>query len=1387
MFALSRPCFPSSAFLVPSRIVSRLSNLPVAIAVALTLAICAPQAWAAPQATATSLAITSAGSPVSTVPPKTVVTLTATVSSGSTPVTPGTVNFCDATALSCTDIHLIGTAQLTGAGVATVRFRPATGTRSYKAVFVGTNTYAASSSAAASLAIPGTTTTTLSVGGNPGSYSLTGSVVASGAFPPPSQLSFQDVTNGNYVLGTQPLSRGNYTFGLTNTATVSVGGSSGFSASLAATGDLNLDGIPDLAVPNGNGGVKVLLGNGDGTFTAAATAPAGSYPFSAAIGDFNSDGKPDIAVVNQNGNNITILLGNGDGTFTAVPSSPSTGSKPWGIVTGDFNHDGNLDLAVTNSTGNTITILLGNGDGTFTPTASVATFNSPLAIVTADFNGDGNLDLAIASSYANAGCFNTFLGNGDGTFTLAPNVAMPPVLLPSSCLSLAAVDADRDGKVDILVADFNNRVVDTFLGGGNGTFAFSSSSLPGTNNLPVSLSVGDFNGDGIPDFVTVSSQNNALEVGLGTGNGSFTMNFPSSSASGTNANSAVAADFNGDGVWDVAVENGSTTLTAFTSSLSQTFQATLGNISPAGTSGTHQIQAVYPGDAAYSASTSNSVSLQVANVVTSLPVTASPAGGSYYGQQVVLTATLTPYTAQGHTTDGETVTFYANNTPIGTATLTSGVASLNVTSLPAGTDVLQATYGGDTIFAGGSHLGIFYKVVYATAVTLTASPTTSTYGQPVTLQATLSPAAMSPRTTDGEYAVDFYDGTTRLDRATLSSGVATLALRNPLSASTHSLTAVYLGDLYFASATSSAVPITVSQVTSTLTWAPASPMVYSGRQIGVALFNASSSVSGTIAYTATPTSGSPFAIQTYTIFAAGNYTLTAALTPFDKTDYTTASISVPFTVTPAPLVVVPQTVSRAYGTANPALSGSVTGALNSDTFAVAVSTAATITSPTGTYPITYTVPGSNLANYAVTPATGTLTISPATPSITWNAPTGITYGSALSTAQLNATASVPGSLVYTPALGAILPAGTQTLSVSFAPTDSTDYAAPPVTTALLNVNKAPLAITATSAARVFGAANPAFTGTVNGAVNGDTFAESFATAATPASIVGSYPIVPSVAGANLANYALTPANGALTISQAGTSTTFALSNSNLTLTSTVASLTSGTPTGSVGFYEGQTIVGTGTLANGTASYTATTFPAGNVVVSAQYSGDANFTQSASPPILVLSMTPAQTTLSVSASGSASDAITLAAASGFTGTLQLSCTGLPQNAICSFQPASVTFTGASNSTSATLSVQTGASASAIPPSLFRSNPRLAALAGIFWLPSLLLAGFAQRARKLHPRTHMLLLAILFGGLCTLVTACGSSAPTTPAGTSTIQVVATGPSGFTQTTSVTLTVQ
>jgi hypothetical protein len=162
----------------------------------------------ASSATAITLSITSVGNAVSSVAGGPVVTLTATVQAGATTLTLGLVNFCDAAAASCMDIHSVGTAQLTGAGSAELRFRPGPGSHSYKAVFLGTMANAPSASAAAGLTVsprpPGLQTTfaVASVAGPDATniYALTASVGTKGAISPSGTVSFLDTNNANSLL-----------------------------------------------------------------------------------------------------------------------------------------------------------------------------------------------------------------------------------------------------------------------------------------------------------------------------------------------------------------------------------------------------------------------------------------------------------------------------------------------------------------------------------------------------------------------------------------------------------------------------------------------------------------------------------------------------------------------------------------------------------------------------------------------------------------------------------------------------------------------------------------------------------------------------------------------------------------------------------------------------------------------------------------------------------------------------------------------------------------------------------------------------------------------------------------------------------------------------------
>jgi hypothetical protein len=157
------------------------------------------------------------------------------------------------------------------------------------------------------------------------------------------------------------------------------------------------------------GTVSVLLGNGDGTFQPEMSFFAGMFPLSVAVADFNGDGKPDIAVALPCGTDLTcisnggvgILLGNGDGTFQPVVNYASTGPDTARLTVGDFNGDGHPDVVATNSQVSDITVFMANRDGTLQPGVDYVTNTVPIWIAVADFNSDHALDLGVANEIGN--------------------------------------------------------------------------------------------------------------------------------------------------------------------------------------------------------------------------------------------------------------------------------------------------------------------------------------------------------------------------------------------------------------------------------------------------------------------------------------------------------------------------------------------------------------------------------------------------------------------------------------------------------------------------------------------------------------------------------------------------------------------------------------------------------------------------------------------------------------------------------------------------------------------------------------------------------------------------------------------------------------------------
>jgi hypothetical protein len=564
-------------------------------------------------ATRTTLSVTSGGIAVSTVAHGTVVTLTATDTAGSIPVTAGTVNFCNAAAVHCTDIHIVGTAQLTSAGTAVLNFRPGIGSHSYKAVFVGTKAYAGSLSGAAALTVPATaegvatTTTIASSGSMYDSLSATVSAPSSGSAPT-GMVSFLDASNGNAVLATAALGAGTPLWVISGFYDFCQG-SEAVSAGVVSA-DFNGDGIPDLAaVCHADGSVGIFLGNGDGTFTQSGSisSPEGynAPPEDIVAGDFNGDGIPDLAVTF--GAAVAIFLGNGDGTFTliSIENCGHSSSNSNAIAVADFNQDGILDLAVAGGDGGSLTIFLGNGDGTFTYMASPPTGNDPTGIAEGDFNGDGIPDLAVTN--AGDDTVTILIGNGDGTFRPAP-VSPSTGSYPQG---IVAADFTGGGTPDLAVANTSSQTLTILIGNGDGTFTPAAESPAAAD--PYSVVVADFNGDGVPDLA-VSQSYGHVNVLLGNGDGTFTpaVNPPYD----TSGQFLAVADFNGSGVAGLATNY--CDLETVLTNMSATAVASA--VYVVGT-GAYQVNASYPGSGAFIQSTSTAITLSDASTAPPGPPT----------------------------------------------------------------------------------------------------------------------------------------------------------------------------------------------------------------------------------------------------------------------------------------------------------------------------------------------------------------------------------------------------------------------------------------------------------------------------------------------------------------------------------------------------------------------------------------------------------------------------------------------------------------------------------------------------------------------------------------------------------------------------------------------
>jgi len=283
------------------------------------------------------------------------------------------------------------------------------------------------------------------------------------------------------------------------------------------------------------------------------------------------------------------------------------------------------------------------------------------------------------------------------------------------------------------------------------------------------------------------------------------------------------------------------------------------------TTGSHSITASYGGDANFTGSPSSAVTQTVnrANTTTTLTSSLNP---SVFGQQVTLTATVSP-------SSGPTgmVEFFDGATSLGTFALSGGSALLTTAALTAGSHSITASYGGNANFTNSTSPAVAQTVNQAsTGTALTSSVDPSLFGQPVTFTATVNPLSGPTGT------VQFSDGVNLLGTVALSGGTASLTT-SALAVGSHFITATYSGDTNFTGSTSAPLTQSVSATTIGTTTAVTSSLNPSafGQQV-------------TFSATVSPPSG---ATGTVTFMDGGSTLGTSALNASGVATFSTSTLA----------------------------------------------------------------------------------------------------------------------------------------------------------------------------------------------------------------------------------------------------------------------------------------------------------------------------------------------------------------------------------------------------------------------------------------------------------------------------------------------------------------
>ena len=339
------------------------------------------------------------------------------------------------------------------------------------------------------------------------------------------------------------------------------------------TGDLDDDGKPDLAVANYNDGNISIYRNTStsGTINSSSFATkedfyVGGNPTSIAIGDLDGDGKPEIVVANAGSYSINIFKNyssSGSIYFNQV-TDIYTADEPTFVAIGDLDTDGKFDLVVAQKNIATISVFKNNSSIGFVnfslTNVDFTTGDEPKAIAITDVNGDGKPDIAVANRISNTVSIlqNT---STNGSIDASSFNTKVDFSVGDEPVSLAIGDLDGDGKPDIAIANSQSYYLsvlhNTHTNGNISSSSFAAQETFSTYNKVNSIAIADLTGDGKPDLAVSVHESSAMNVFRNTAtagsinSGSFASRLDISGLSYTN--SIAVADFDGDGKPDLSL------------------------------------------------------------------------------------------------------------------------------------------------------------------------------------------------------------------------------------------------------------------------------------------------------------------------------------------------------------------------------------------------------------------------------------------------------------------------------------------------------------------------------------------------------------------------------------------------------------------------------------------------------------------------------------------------------------------------------------------------------------------------------------------------------------------------------------------------------------------